>query len=254
MGRRFLSTLVVAAHPDDEVIGAGIWMHRHSHSAIHILHITDGSPRDLENARALGFRSRRLYASARRRELDQALSHLAVRSCTQFEFVDKEAHLNLPALVDRLAGVIRQLEPDRVLAPTYEGGHPDHDAAAFAVAAVRKVRPSFEHLEYPLYHSSPRGRMIAGEFISPSLAAVEELLTLSAEERRLKRQMFACFETQQEILSRFRLKYERFRPAPHHDFDKPPHQGPLLYERWGWGITGGDWRRRARSALLHTSR
>jgi len=61
-----VTTLVVAAHPDDEIIGAGIWLHRNARESLHILHITDGSPHDMQDARAQGFATREAYSSARR--------------------------------------------------------------------------------------------------------------------------------------------------------------------------------------------
>jgi LmbE family N-acetylglucosaminyl deacetylase len=148
-----------------------------------------------------------------------------------------------------MEGLIGRLQPDLVLSPAYEGGHPDHDAAAFAVALVRKSIKSFRHWEYPLYHANRKGRMITGKFIARPDDGRETVISLSEDEKSLKSRMLACFETQQEIINRFRVKSERFRPAPAYDFTRPPHPGPLQYERWGWGITGAEWRRRAREAL-----
>jgi hypothetical protein len=64
-----------------------------------------------------------------------------------------------------------------------------------------------------------------------------------------KRQMIAVFRTQRHMLEQFPVTDERFRDAPCYDFTRPPHPGMLLYERWGWGISGADWRLRAGQAL-----
>src|SRR5689334_7392450 len=86
--------LIVAPHPDDETIGAGIWMDRRRDCEVTVLHVTDGSPRDLANARAAGFSSRKAYAAARRRELHDALSKLGVsqNQLRIFSYVDKEVY------------------------------------------------------------------------------------------------------------------------------------------------------------------
>src|SRR3989304_2859165 len=62
-----VKTLVAAAHPDDEVAGAGA-LYRYIDRALFI-HVTDGAPRDLADAFGHGFRSAAEYAEARRTEL-----------------------------------------------------------------------------------------------------------------------------------------------------------------------------------------
>lgn len=246
-----MTSLVVAPHPDDETLGAGIWMHRHSHVPVYILHVTDGSPKDMQNAHDLGISTREEYAAIRRRELHTALDLIPIPAHNRFRcsFTDKETYRNLTALVAQLDTYVVALKPSLVLTPAYEGGHPDHDAVAFAVAAVHKRNPSFEQWEFPLYHADASGDMICGEFVSPNLSCPEEVSALSAEERLLKHEMLACFETQKEILGRFGVDCERFRRAPVYDFTEAPHPGLLLYERWGWGISGEAWRQRAREAI-----
>ena len=64
-----------------------------------------------------------------------------------------------------------------------------------------------------------------------------------------KRRMFACYGSQQDVLSMFSLECERFRVAPRYRFDQPPHEGRLWYEQQGW-MFGGEWRAWARAALL----
>ena len=63
-------TLIVAAHPDDEIIGAGAQLPRLSQA--YFLHLTDGAPKDMRDASALGFVTREAYAEARRREFFEA--------------------------------------------------------------------------------------------------------------------------------------------------------------------------------------
>jgi len=248
--------LIVAPHPDDETIGAGIWMDRHPGCEITLLHITDGSPRDLANARAAGFRGRRAYAAARRRELHAALRMVGVnRSQLRiFSYVDKETYLHLPELISRMTALIHKLRPTLVLCPAYEGGHPDHDSAALAVAAARtRVSTPFRHREYPLYHAGPDGAMITGRFLNESNTPLE-VCPLTPQEQEKKQAMLATFRTQQHILTQFPVLQERFRDAPEYDFTRPAHAGALLYEHWKLGVTGAEWRLHAQADTLPGSK
>ena len=236
--------VLLAAHPDDEVIGAGIRMTRWSPRQVTFVHLTDGSPRDPKFAQAAGFASYEGYARVRRRELDEALelAGMGEARCIQLGFTDQEAYLHLPELVEAVTQLVEEIRPDQIYTHPYEGGHPDHDAASFAAA--------FTHtnvLEFTSYHGGPQG-LVTNEFLHPDLTTVETHL-LSTTERTRKQQMFDCFRSQKPVLQDFPIVHEKFRPAPRYDFTKPPHPGPLQYERLGWNITGEDWRQRATEAL-----
>ena len=215
------------------------------------MHVTDGAPRDGHDARRHGFADLADYAAARRRELGAALiagEAGAVRTAT-LGIPDKDAYLELAGLSRAVAECLRREPPAAVLTHAYEGGHPDHDAAAFAVQmACRSVaaadRPAI--LEMPFYHAVD-GRMVTGVFLPAQ--SEEVAIRLSETDLRRKRRMVDCFRTQREILACCTLDIERFRPAPAYEFRAPPHDGALLYETFGWAISGIEWRRRAAQAL-----
>lgn len=236
------SCLIVAPHPDDETIGAGIWMERHRDAQITLVHTTDGSPR--------GDSSGEPYAAARRMELRQALSLAGIgpAQLRAFSYVDQESHLHLPELIERLLSLVEELNPELLFSPAYEGGHPDHDTAAAAVAAVRRrATRFFRHREYRLYHAG-EGGMVTDRFL-PRLGTLPEVTALSPAEQRKKRQMLECFATQRHMLEKFAVTEESYRDAPPYDFGRPPHKGKLLYEEWGWPLSGAKWREIAVAAL-----
>jgi LmbE family N-acetylglucosaminyl deacetylase len=119
--------VIFAAHPDDETIAAG--GHLPQWHNVWIVHATDGAPRNMKDAHAYGFATREDYADARHGELLAALSVAGVTPdrVLSLGFIDQECSRQLPKLVRRVAALLRDLTPETVLAPPYEGGHPDHD-------------------------------------------------------------------------------------------------------------------------------
>src|SRR5947209_10873707 len=128
---------------------------------------------------------------------------------------DQEAAFEIPRLVAGIAQACRRLRPGRILSLAYEGGHPDHDAVARAVARAGR---GIEIVEMPLYHAAPGTgeRMIVQEFLP---GPAETRLTLSPAERERKRRMIEAFASQRETLQAFLPpRDERFRLAPAYDF------------------------------------
>jgi N-acetylglucosamine malate deacetylase 2 len=194
--------LLIAPHPDDETIGAGIWMMRHGRG-LTLVHITDGSPLDGRDAHRAGFDSPDHYARARRAELYDALALAGIRpeQCVQLGVIDQQTYLHLPAIVERLCEIALRLRAALLMSPAYEGGHPDHDSAAFAAAVVRR-RLGIRHREYRLYHSRPDGSLETDHFLlAPDVET--EAVEFSAPERELKIRMLRAFRTQAGMLRQF---------------------------------------------------
>lgn len=237
--------LLVVAHPDDETIGLGGQLHAFEN--LRILHVTDGAPRDPSEIAAKGFATREEYAAARRRELIAALgiAGIAPEQVWCLGIADQEASLDLAGLAVRIAEVIRKSAPRAVYTHPYEGGHPDHDACAFAVhAACGMVDAPPVIREFTSYHRRG-GAMIAGEFLCKGTVTT---VLLSREARARKQRMMECFTTQRETLRPFRSNAERIRTAPRYDFTRPP-AGEIYYDQFSWGVNSAEWVERARAAL-----
>jgi LmbE family N-acetylglucosaminyl deacetylase len=235
---------IVVAHPDDETIGTGGLLTRLSNPWI--LVVTDGAPRNLVDARAKGFESAEAHASARRVELRSALAlaGISTKRLRELGIPDQEAAFQLPELAGRLREFFKTHRIQIVFTHPFEGGHPDHDATAFAVHAAAALigREGWDGpaiLEFTSYHADRDG-LVVQRFLSRD-DSPETLIVLGEEARSLKRRMFDAHATQQQVLARFQIDAERFRPAPSYDFADLPNGGLLHYERFDWGMTAERW-------------
>lgn len=245
-------TLVAFAHPDDETLGAGAVLARLGR--VRLLCATDGAPADRRWWGDPSCESRAAYAALRRRELLAALGHAGLQpgALTQFSYADQTLSLRLAELSQRVRAAIAKAAPETVLTHPYEGGHPDHDAVAFAVHAARALllRAGMDApalAEFASYHAEGNG-LAAGSFL-PNAGCTEFTHALGADERGRKRRMLDAYASQRATLAQFGVQAERFRPAPRYDFTAPPHAGALWYERFDWGCTGAEWRAHAAVAL-----
>lgn len=242
---------IIVAHPDDEVIGAGARLARWPDAIV--VHVTDGAPRDMRDARALSLPTREAYTALRRAERRAALALAGVDDSRvhDLDHADQEACRDLVRLTTEIYALLRAFAPDVVLTHPYEGGHPDHDATAFAVHTAVDLLDSggFQVpviVEMSSYHAGSDG-IVTGTFL-PNASGAVRFAPLDNALASLKTRMLACHASQAETVRTFRCDIEPLRAAPEYDFERPPHEGRLFYEHFSWGATGPEWRAHARDA------
>lgn len=241
---------VVIAHPDDETIGCGALLGRMRNATVIL--VTDGAPRNVEHARHYGFAKSADYAAHRLEEIQKALAIAGIDedNLLTLAIADQDAAMHLVRLATQLAEICLSRGISVLLTHAYEGGHPDHDATAFAVhAAVRllaNVRPILI-LEMPYYRLG-EATSCYQQFV-PERNRIQITVPLDEAEKGRKRRMLEAHHSQASVLAPFHLTSELFRPARPYDFSKLPNHGRLLYEMFNWGLDGARWSSLSRAAL-----
>ena len=242
---------VIVAHPADEIVGAGCLISKLVD--VTILHVTDGAAYDPDDATDAGIKNASEYARARSQE---CLSALAIANVPEDRVVDlnlqdRFASQFLTDLARRIAAFLQQSGADIVVTHPYEGGHPDHDATAFAThSALRLLKDN--GLRPPVLfemalHPSADFKAKVPEF----LGSDGETTTLLLDERalELKQRMFECFRSQRKSLEVSPIGPERFRKQLVYNFAAPPNGGKPYYENFDWAQSGKEWQSLARKAL-----
>lgn len=231
-------TLVLIAHPDDEAVGCGALLQRMRDPVV--VFATDGAPRDRYFWHKCG--SREAYAELRRQEAGASLGLAGVR---HIEFLrtadgyvtDQELFRTLRPAWEALSVLAGRYRPQAFLTLAYEGGHPDHDSCSFLTSRLARAY-SLPAWEMPLYFRRTDGAALYQQF--RNLNGTEFCLEPTKEERNTKYAMLAAYASQGEVLKQFSQAIEWFRPQAAYDYSRPPHEGVLNYEAWGWPIQGSE--------------
>lgn len=146
----FDHVVVLAAHPDDETLGAGGLMARaFSHGCrVTVVVATDGEASHPESPT----RTAASLGAARRHEVDRATRRLApTRELTLLGLPDGSLSTHARSVVEALVDIIgRGGDRTLLVAPFRHDGHPDHEAAGRA-AAVTASRTDALLREYPIW-------------------------------------------------------------------------------------------------------
>jgi N-acetylglucosamine malate deacetylase 1 len=227
--RRARRILILAPHPDDEVIACGVAARRARAEGAEIfaLFLTTGvPPRDV-----LWRWQRARYEAWVARRHDEALAAAMMLGPQPAGFLDIPsrrliAHLDeAAAAIDR---VLDETQATELWVTAFEGAHQDHDAANALAAAFRGRLPLWEFAAYNL----AGGKVHSNRFPDARGGVVE--LRLDRSEAALKRRALAVYASERSNLRHIRAAEEVCRPLPRHDYAAPPHAGTLFRERFQW--------------------
>ena len=205
-----MSLLLVFAHPDDESMGAGGLILRHTRNGIptHLICATYGEKG--WNGKPIGAKQEDL-PEIRAKELEEAASALALTGVELWDYPDGGlAQSNHAEITHRITEQIEKLKPKAVVGWGPDGGygHPDHiwmgactDAALAAMP--ESERPALYHLAVDqqlvdFYKEAMRlGTNNGGFELQPS-AEPNVVIDLDVDEVMMKLRAIDCHESQLE--------------------------------------------------------
>lgn len=193
-GRPLRKVLVVAAHPDDETLGAGgliaTMVRRHGPEAVEVVVLSDGEASHPRSPSVDPERLMRLRRTECRRAIDELGHGVAV---DHWHITDGAVADSEGPCVSRLTRLVGDGRDVLLVAPWRGDGHPDHEAAG-RIAAAAAARTGAELLEYPVW---------AWHWADPGTVdwSTSRVLALDPHVARAKRRAVACHRSQVEPLS-----------------------------------------------------
>ncbi len=174
---------------------------------------------------------------------------------------DHECMEHFPEIMDRVTGLVQEIQPSVIIHLAYEGGHPDHDTTPLAAyVAAQRVGCQIVFFEVPTYNTS--GPKVMPYRVNGFVKSYGPwtYVPLDREAKKAKKgdryanrsQWFFMYPF--GILGTWRSiqgKGEPIRPTPEYDFLQPPHPGKLLYQRRQTGVAPdmpfSDWQEAVRT-------
>lgn len=238
--------LILAPHPDDETIAAGVLMQRAllAGARVCVIVATDGDnnpwpQRWLERRWRLGPRAGRRWGARRRRESRQAMRALGVDSSSVIFLGWPDQQLT-ELLLDggralrRLLQVIDDFRPTHVVVPVLDDRHPDHNAlrVLYETAIAGTAHVGCVRLGFALHAGRVDARQVA----------------LVTDRQLLQRKLLAmeCYRSQLS-LSRRRMigwarRAERFRRTDARAQDGAALSAPRELRMAPWCLAGKNYR------------
>tara|TARA_A100001015_G_C14869691_1_gene663808 strand:- start:396 stop:1025 length:630 start_codon:yes stop_codon:yes gene_type:complete len=155
--------LILAPHPDDEVVGTGILIKKKSliGCKIHILFLTNGV---IEKSEMWPWarKNHSFLLQKRLNEMQRSLTFLNVKEYFLQNIPTRTLRNQIKATFNILKKLLEKWSVDSVFVPAYEGGHQDHDIANYIASKFKNIVNVYEFPEYN-YHS---GIIRSNQFIN----------------------------------------------------------------------------------------
>lgn len=221
--------LILAPHPDDEIVACGITAIRAQRDGvlISVLYLTTGVPprEDMWPWQRSGHARR---GGRRRDEAAKAAALLGLRQAGHSDIPSRRLIGHLDEAEASVTRAIERMEATELWVTAFEGAHQDHDAANAIAARFRDRLPVWEFAAY----NFAGGKVRSNQFLDARGGVVE--VRADRDEAALKRRALGLYASERGNLRHIRIGEEQYRPLPRHNYGLPPHAGPLFRERFYW--------------------
>lgn len=225
-GRRIL---ILIPHPDDEVVGCCAAARRAVLQGAEVfgLYLTTGvpAPEVLWPWRRAGHSD---WVARRRAEAEAVAALIGIRPAGFLDIPTRRLKDEMRRALAAARATVADLGCDMVWAPSYEGGHQDHDAANFLASRLGDLAAVWEFAEY----NFAGGRVQAQTFVEGPGRGLT--LALCPDEVAVKRAALEMYPSEKGNLGYVGTARECLRPLPAHDYARPPHPGKTFYQRFQW--------------------
>jgi len=216
-----MTVLILAPHPDDEIVACGIAARRARAvgTPVFVLYLTTGVPQ------------RRGYDARVWRRRQEAIAAATLLGLEPVGFRGAPARClrhDLDAACRDIDGALRSSGAGELWVTAFEGGHQDHDSANALAAAFADRLPVFEFAAY----NFAGGRVRANRFADDR--GGESTIAATPREAALKRQALVLYASERGNLGHVDAAHEACRKLPAHEYGAPPHAGRLFRERFTW--------------------
>lgn len=209
--------LVIAAHPDDDVIGLGITLNRYIQygNNVTVVFTTNGAGGVWKSP----IKNQRSLSETRYNEACEALKLIKIpkEQIISFGFPDGGLFRYILQLAIDLLTLIHTIEPKEIYVHALEGGHPDHDITSFVTQYICHQIDFSEVFEWGEYNgeTSIEDPSTPLKFpLDPFLGETKQWInTLNDTEIRLKEKMLEKHESQQDLIKSALRNQEIVRKA-----------------------------------------
>lgn len=240
--------LILAAHPDDEVVGFCTTAARAQQAGaeIYVYFATDGCIA----ARTLWPWQRKYhtqYVAKRRHEAETVANFLSYKIVGWGQRPARYLWRELSVVYEEICEIVKNLQINQIWLPAYEGGNADHDGLN-AIGKIFKSRSQIsEHLPksdtFPKTFPMPvvlefaeynwHGQKARAQTF-PYPNGSEYTLILTPDESAHKTKALQLYASEQQNLNYVGKQQECFRPLADYNYTAPPHEGTLWYAKYQW--------------------